>query len=216
MNTLDHILNKFGLSFDDRTPMPIEIPNVGRDSLAGWLHELDFKTGVEVGVAAGEYSEILCKANPQMKLSGIDPFRPYRGYRDYTRPSTFAKLYGDAKGRLAKFPNYEFIEQFSMDALKDFADESLDFVYIDANHQEPFVTQDIAQWYKKIKAGGIIAGHDYTSPRGSGGAPLHDVKSAVQAYTNKNDIKPWFVLGTFAIVRGEIRDSARSWMWVKP
>jgi predicted O-methyltransferase YrrM len=48
----------------------------------------------------------------------------------------------------------------SADAAERFADESLDFVYIDANHAEPYVRQDIELWYAKIKPDGIIAGHD--------------------------------------------------------
>ena len=48
-----------------------------------------------------------------------------------------------------------------MDAVKDFADRSLDFVYIDANHEPQFVEEDIREWSKKVKVGGIVSGHDY-------------------------------------------------------
>jgi len=216
MSTLDYILHKFDLSFNDRTRMPIEIPNVGRNTLAQWLYELDFKTGVEVGVATGEYSEILCIANPQMKLFGIDPFRPYRGYNDYTRPVTFSKLYENAHRRLAARLNYEFIKEFSADALRRFEDNFLDFVYIDANHQEPFITQDITEWYKKLRPGGILAGHDYARTKARHDTPLnHQVKAAVQAYTSRYDIRPWFILGREADNEGLIRDKPRSWMWIK-
>src|SRR3989338_5085864 len=169
-NTQDYIINKSGISFDDKTPLPIEIPNVGRDTLANWLQELNFKIGVEVGVADGEYSEILCEANPQMKLYGVDPWIPYKGYRDYTRTSTFSRLYEEANSRLAEKTNYWFIKEFSLDAVKKFADNSLDFVYIDANHQDPYVTQDITAWQGKVWPGGILAGHDYARPRGKDGA----------------------------------------------
>ena len=215
MNAQDYILNKYGINFDDKTPMPIEIPNVGRGTLAQWLRELDFKIGVEVGVAAGEYSETLCEANPQIKLYGVDPWLPYRGYRDYTRTSTFSRLYEDAKRRLDGRSNYEFIKEFSMDALKRFEDNSLDFVYIDANHQDPYVGQDIAAWHEKVRPGGILAGHDYARPHAKDGTAQHNVKGAVQTYATQNSINPWFVLGTFAIRRGEIRDAVRTWMWVK-
>jgi hypothetical protein len=42
-----------------------------------------------------------------------------------------------------------------------FQDESLDFVYIDANHAYDFVKQDIELWYPKVKKGGYLWGHDY-------------------------------------------------------
>lgn len=41
-----------------------------------------------------------------------------------------------------------------------YADESLDFVYIDADHNyEPF-KKDLEVWYPKVKKGGVFAGHD--------------------------------------------------------
>lgn len=215
--TLDYILNKFKLSCDDKTRLPIEIPDFGRNQLADLLHELDFKTGVEVGVAAGVYSEVIAKANPQMKLLGIDPYAPLAGYKDYQRPATFEKFKAEARARLEPFSNYEFVQKTSMDAVKDFQDSSLDFVYIDANHQEPFITQDITEWYKKIKLGGILAGHDYSKPKSQDDmSPHHDVKRAVQIYSTNNGIRPWFVLGSWTFKRGMIRDNPRSWMWVKP
>lgn len=212
MSTLSYILSKFKISFDDKTPMPIEIANVGRSDLAKLLHDLDFKIGVEVGVAAGEYSEILCNLNPQMKLYGIDPFLPHRGYRDYTRESTFRKLQEDAHMRLDKFPNYQFVKKFSLEAVNDFPDSSLDFVYIDANHNFQNAANDIVEWSKKVKVGGIISGHDYLRHRHQQNIHVYQV---VNAYTDAYRIRPWFVLGSQKRIRGEVRDVPRSWMWVK-
>src|SRR5690606_11229810 len=49
----------------------------------------------------------------------------------------------------------------SVAAAKHVPDGSLDFVYIDADHSYAGVRADIAAWRPKIRAGGIIAGHDY-------------------------------------------------------
>lgn len=211
METLEYIVEKFNLDLNQKH-MPVEIPNFGRNQLAELLHELDFGIGVEVGVAGGEYSAILCKANPQMMICGIDPWQPHRAYRDYTKQSTFDKLYKDSLDRLSKYKNYRFIREFSMDAVKHFKDGSVDFVYIDANHSFPTVTEDIHHWLKKIKKGGIISGHDYFKP--SNNAPIHVVQ-VLQGYTDAYRIKPWFILGNEANDEGFIRDQPRSWMWVK-
>lgn len=40
--------------------------------------------------------------------------------------------------------------------------DGLDMVYLDADHRYHFVVQDLAAWVPKVKAGGFIAGHDYT------------------------------------------------------
>jgi SAM-dependent methyltransferase len=195
------------------TLMVLEINNFSRLNLAQMLHELDFKVAVEVGVASGWYSNQIMKANPQLKLYGVDPWVPYKGYSDYTRTSTFSKLEDEAHERLDKFPNYEFVKEFSMDALSRFADDSLDFVYIDANHGDPYVTQDITEWYKKVRPGGILAGHDYIRSRGRHGGPppKNDTIEATNKFTKDNNLI-LFLLGTNAIREGEVRDKIRSWM----
>ena len=53
------------------------------------------------------------------------------------------------------------IRCLSKNAVKLFKDESLDFVYIDANHAYDFVKEDLEMWWPKIKKGGYICGHDY-------------------------------------------------------
>jgi predicted O-methyltransferase YrrM len=50
------------------------------------------------------------------------------------------------------------------DVLHIVADQSLDMVFIDADHSEAAVREDIEGWLPKVKPGGIIAGHDYGQP----------------------------------------------------
>lgn len=49
----------------------------------------------------------------------------------------------------------------SEEAARDYADSSLDFVYIDAAHDYDSVQRDIDAWLPKIKNGGILGGDDY-------------------------------------------------------
>ena len=53
------------------------------------------------------------------------------------------------------------IRQNSIKASKLFEDNSLDVVFIDADHSYDAVKSDIEAWYPKVKNKGIIAGHDY-------------------------------------------------------
>jgi len=44
---------------------------------------------------------------------------------------------------------------------EQYADSSLDFVFIDADHEYESVLRDLRAWYPKVKPGGTLAGHDY-------------------------------------------------------
>lgn len=49
----------------------------------------------------------------------------------------------------------------SVSASAGFEDKTIDFVWIDGDHSLEGVRADIAAWLPKVKAGGVIAGHDY-------------------------------------------------------
>jgi precorrin-6B methylase 2 len=195
----------------------IEVPNTNRELLASLLHELGLKTGVEVGVQVGAYSEVLCKYNPQMKVYGIDPWVPYSGMKDgslYLTKRRADKFFRMTERLLAPYPNYEIIRDYSMEAVKRFADESLDFVYIDGDHRYQFVLDDITEWTKKIRKGGLISGHDYYQGRANKRS-IVEVKPALLDYVRKNNVKPLFIWGSKAALPGELRDHCRSWSFVK-
>lgn len=71
------------------------------------------------------------------------------------------------------------IRSSSVNASSLYEDNSLDFVFIDAGHDYKSVKEDIEHWFKKVKIGGIIAGHDCYLP---------DVQKAVTEYFG-NDIQ---------------------------
>ena len=208
MDTLKYITEKYNIDADKKI---VEIPNIGRSEIPTWLNELKFKKGVEVGVAAGEYSLELCKANSQMEWVGIDPWEPYFGYRDYMKLSTFQKLEQEAREKLSGFSNYTFIKDTSMTAIDQFEDESIDFCYLDANHQEPYITQDIKGWYEKIRKGGILAGHDYVKSK----TRRVDVIEAINQFVAREQISPLFILGSFNQEQEVAQEDICSWMIIK-
>ncbi len=53
------------------------------------------------------------------------------------------------------------IRGFSKEIVKNYEDSSLDFIFIDADHEYEGIKNDITWWYPKLKQNGIIAGHDY-------------------------------------------------------
>ena len=51
----------------------------------------------------------------------------------------------------------------SISASKLIKDNSIDYLYIDGDHDELPVAADIEAWYPKVKTGGLMAGHDWWS-----------------------------------------------------
>jgi len=94
-----------------------------------------------------------------------------------------------------------------MEALNDFENRSLDFVYIDGDHTFDGVITDIVFWAQKVRHGGMIACHDYCNGYLSG------VVKAVDAYVYCHKIDPWFVIGEQA---RRIETVAPTAFWVNP
>lgn len=142
--------------------------------------------GVEVGVAKGEFSKLILQNEIVTMLYGVDPFEPHEGYKDYTKKQTFVDLLKAARANTKDFPNFKLVKEYSMSAVKDFDDESLDFVYIDADHSYSTTMEDIIWWSMKVKRGGIVAGDDYVENDPID--PRYDVFNAVNDYAKSKDL----------------------------
>ncbi len=187
MNTLNYILNKYDLGKDQKRH---ELIRSRWGSLSVLFKELGFNLGAEIGVETGRYSKCLCTVNPNLKLYAVDIWEKNDGN------------YNKARKRLASF-NCQIIRDLSMNAVKRFADKSLDFVFIDAAHDYDSAKEDIREWSKKVRRGGIISGHDYNN--GLRGQP-RGVKGAVNEWVKKNNIRPLFIFK---------KDGCPTWFYVK-
>ena len=146
--------------------------------------------GVEVGVLKGEFSRALLKAWPGT-LYMVDAWRTH-SIHDINNGGHIEQLQNMSEA----FKNvYEFKERAvivrheSAEAAKFFADESLDFVYIDAGHDYKSVAADLKAWYPKVKNGGLFCGDDYLD----GvllyhGATLFEVKRAVDDFAKERGL----------------------------
>lgn len=213
MNTFDYIINKYKITVANQ--YLIDIPEiVGGEGLAHLFAELGFEEGVEIGTDQGEYAEVLFKTIPNLSLYCIDPWKA-EAYEPGEQPEGkepqlyFDKRYVETKERLLPY-NYNLIRSTSMDAVKGFKDNSLDFVYIDGNHDFLNVTQDMHYWLKKVKPGGILSGHDFVRYPSR---KFNHVQKVVNAYSQSYHLLPVFL--TNSTDKGLKRDRFRSWFLVK-
>jgi hypothetical protein len=119
--------------------------------------------GVEVGVYLGEFSkEIMTVWGGTLYMVDVWDNIAY-GYNDAANNSVDAhNIVRQAMENIKGFENRAImIRAASVHAAKIFADNSLDFVYIDANHAYDYVVDDIDTWYTKVAPGGYLCGHDY-------------------------------------------------------
>lgn len=138
--------------------------------------------GAEVGVQYGLFSHHLL-SHWTGTLISIDPWMHCETYDDVANVAseTQEEIYEAARKRLAIFGSRSQLwRQTSLEAARDLGDGTLDFVYLDARHDQASVAEDLAAWWPKVRPGGIIAGHDYLDgnlPEGNFG-----VRSAVTQF----------------------------------
>jgi hypothetical protein len=126
---------------------------------------------VEVGTWQGDFACHILGFLECTKLYCIDPYKYFTDdiYKDsmnlQLKGDHGNNLYESTKQRLEKTApgRVQMIRKTSLEAVNGFEDNTLDFVYIDANHDYEHVLEDILAWYPKVKEGGILAGDDIWS-----------------------------------------------------
>jgi hypothetical protein len=134
--------------------------------------------GVEIGVKDGTNALSLLQTLPIKKLYLVDPYMPYYDGSTYNSEAEQKMHYETAEKFLAQFRSKtQFLLKTSEEAAKDIPDK-LDFVYIDGNHEYSFVKKDMKLYYRKLRIGGTLSGHDYVG--------LVDVRKAVDDFAKEH------------------------------
>lgn len=156
--------------------------------------ECGFTKGAEIGVSEGRFSQAMLDKVPGLQLMSVDPWLAY----GRVSQRVCDVRYEHAVQRLAPYPGSTIVRKTSMEASRDVPDGSLDFVFIDGDHRFEAVMLDIILWAPKVRAGGIVSGHDLYYFYQSG------VPYAVHAYTQAHNLT-WYIT----------RDKEASWLWVQ-
>jgi len=172
-------------------PAPVRVGGINRGHIYKLLDMMDLRKGAEVGVAGGENAAEILDTIEGCELLCVD----------HWGTSWSKKLEGRARRRLGDYAGATIVKARSVEAAQQVEDGSLDFVYIDAAHDWDNVMLDLILWNRKVKAGGVIAGHDYDRGHKKGVVP------AVDEFTRRHQIFEWF-----------LTDQKReaSFFWMKP
>lgn len=121
------------------------------------LNKTNAEVVAEVGVREGYFSKFILDNTNVKKLYAIDPWE-----RNPELQNGIQEAYNTCHRLLDPFGDRaEMIKGYSPSVSEMFENDSLDFVYIDGLHDYESVQADINGFYRKVKKGGIIAGHDY-------------------------------------------------------
>lgn len=200
MNNRDYLIDKFGGKKRVKVPMT-------REGIYYLYRELGYRVGVEVGVYLGENAVKIALNNPKGKLYLVDAYSRecWDKNANYKYPVAYA--FRRARHRMRKVHqkynyDYKFVRKLSSEAVKKFKDNSIDYVYIDANHSFEHCYEDISLWSRKVRIGGMISGHDYDRYSMNHFA---GVVEAVLKFTKNHNIKPLYIT----------MDKPNSYFWIK-
>jgi hypothetical protein len=119
--------------------------------------------GAEVGSHTGWLAQQFLKNKAVKHLCIVDPFLPEFAMTHRHKALNQFCVKNIAGFMLLRFSpsRYQRIFKISWEGAAVVPDNSLDFVYIDAGHDEESATKDIHAWWPKVKGGGVIGGHDF-------------------------------------------------------
>lgn len=134
------------------------------------IKDNDYKSFLEIGVWKGENILSIAKTFPGVLCYGIDPYdfsmydnqNSIKDDKSSLLKSESELIFVKIQSEASKFENFYIIRKPSIEASKDYLDNSIDLIFIDANHSYNSVKNDISTWLPKVRAGGCISGHDYS------------------------------------------------------
>lgn len=213
MNTVKYIEEKFG----PHKGNPHKLEGFVRNDMYKLFAELGFITGIEIGVEKGKNAQTMFEIIPNLKLYGVDPYKqhPQASYAYHAAirhwNTQYLKNCKHQCLKRMKGRNFTLLQGFSKDMVEKIEDNSLDFIYIDADHSYDFVMMDIILWGRKVRKGGIVSGHDYFYDNNKPGRQAK-VTQAVNDYTKVHGIKFFITSEDRYVQKG---DTSTSWLWVK-
>jgi len=122
--------------------------------------------GCELGVCEGtNLCQILEHCDNISNMYAIDPYLAYMDWCGAISEQRINECKDTAMNNLTKITQASkvtFLEMISNEAVSKIADDELDFVFIDGDHSYERASEDMLNFYPKVKSGGMFSGHDYS------------------------------------------------------
>ena len=83
------------------------------------------------------------------------------GGGEATSQSDMDLIYAAVRSRFRRYP-IVWHRMTSTEAASRIGNETLDWAYIDGNHSYEYVVQDLRNYWKKVRSGGLLMGDDYS------------------------------------------------------
>jgi len=126
--------------------------------LTAMIQTHGFRIGAEIGTGKGATAVHLLRNNPGLHLVEIAYYTSSeRKQGDYT--ALGKELWWN---RVRRYRHRMTVLPYpSRMAAGKIKDESLDFIFIDADHSYKECLWDILNWMPKVRKGGLVSGHDF-------------------------------------------------------
>jgi len=137
-----------------------------RQQFGKFLEKNGYKIAIEVGVFKGTFAAELLKTWPSFeKYYGIDPYIFQKNYKELTNLAEEQQdgVYNEALTLLTSIggDRVKLIRKSAIEGVKEFKDNSIDFIYLDGRHDYCAVREELDAYYPILKCNGIMAGHDF-------------------------------------------------------
>jgi predicted O-methyltransferase YrrM len=177
------------------------------EQIPGWSHDTigQYRAAVETATDGAHFVEVgswkgrsaafmaveIMNSGKQIQFDCVDHFL---GNIEQREPKSVGYDADTGEGRLQTVftqnmlpvaAYYNAVVQTSPEAAQQYADGSLDFVFIDASRDYDSVKADILGWWPKVKPGGLLAGHDIRHP------PVEQALKDTEATTGRFISKFW-------------------------
>jgi predicted O-methyltransferase YrrM len=175
---------------------PCTVGSMNYHVLATLIRDADLlrlERAAEIGVLDGDTSNYILKSFPKLKLYSIDPYLEYEKFEANRTQENMGIHERTARAKLAQYgERSQIVKDFSVLAAARFADDSLDFVFIDALHTYEAVKSDIEAWFPKVRSQGMVMGHDISWPGISQAVGEFGIARQILTYMTPSTSDVWF------------------------